>query len=78
MDNIGTDNQEFIHGVVCVAVPVIDGSGRCFGGIAVSAPESRMTLNQMLGFVPKMREAAKYFAETHSRTTQTSNSRRVK
>jgi IclR family acetate operon transcriptional repressor len=78
MDGIGTDNQEFIHGVVCVAVPVIDGNGRCFGGIAVSAPESRMTLNQMLGFVPKMREAAKRFAETHSRTTQTSNTRRAK
>lgn len=78
MDDIGTDNQEFIHGVACVAVPVIDGNGRCFGGIAVSAPESRMTLNQMLGFVPKMREAAKRFAETYSRPAPTLNSGREK
>lgn len=64
VDGIGTDNQEFMHGVVCVSVPVIDSQGRCFGGIAVSAPETRMTLNEILGFVPKMKEAAQRFANT--------------
>jgi IclR family transcriptional regulator, acetate operon repressor len=56
-DGIGTDNQEFMHGVVCVAVPVIGVDGRSLGGIAISAPEARMTLNQMLGYVPQMRDA---------------------
>jgi DNA-binding IclR family transcriptional regulator len=64
VDGIGTDNQEFMHGVVCVAVPVVDVTGNCLGCIAVSAPEARMTLNQMLGFVPRMKEAANSFAKT--------------
>ncbi len=71
-DGIGTDNQEFMHGVVCVAVPVIGEAGRSFGGIAISAPEARMTLNEMLGFVPQMRDAAARLSATYSRgaTTQ--------
>ncbi len=66
-DGIGTDDQEFMHGVVCVSVPVVDDGGRCFGGIAVSAPEARMTLNQMLTYVPQMRKAAGNLAATYRR-----------
>ncbi len=66
-DGIGTDDQEFMHGVVCVSVPVVDDNGRCFGGIAVSAPEARMTLNQMLTHVPQMRKAAANLAVTYRR-----------
>lgn len=74
LDGIGTDNQEFMHGVVCVAVPVLDASGACLGCIAVSAPEARMTLNQMLGFVPRMKEAAASFARTfQDGTSETPN-----
>jgi DNA-binding IclR family transcriptional regulator len=66
-DGIGIDNQEFMHGVVCVAVPVIGEDGRSLGGIAISAPEARMTLNQMLGYVPQMRDAARRLSSTYSR-----------
>jgi len=66
-DGIGTDDQEFMHGVVCVSVPVVDEDGRCFGGIAISAPEARMTLNQMLTYVPQMRKAAANLAATYRR-----------
>jgi DNA-binding IclR family transcriptional regulator len=66
-DGIGTDNQEFMHGVVCVAVPVIGEDGRSLGGIAISAPEARMTLNEMLGFVPQMKDAAARLSATYSR-----------
>ena len=66
-DGIGTDDQEFMHGVVCVSVPVVDDDGRCFGGIAVSAPEARVTLNQMLTHVPQMRKAAGILAATYRR-----------
>jgi DNA-binding IclR family transcriptional regulator len=68
-DGIGTDNQEFMHGVVCVAVPVIGEDGRSLGGIAISAPEARMTLNQMLGYVPQMRDAARRLSSTYARGT---------
>ena len=66
-DDIGTDDQEFMHGVVCVSVPVVDEDERCFGGIAISAPEARMTLNQMLTYVPQMRKAAASLAATYRR-----------
>jgi DNA-binding IclR family transcriptional regulator len=66
-DGIGTDDQEFMHGVVCVSVPVVDEDGRCFGGIAISAPEARMTLHQMLTHVPQMRKAAGNLAATYRR-----------
>ncbi len=69
-DEIGTDNQEFMHGVVCVAVPILTKTGRCLGGIAISAPEARMTLNEILGFTPKMRNAADEIAETYSTKTR--------
>ena len=68
-DDIGTDDQEFMHGVVCVSVPVVDEDGRCFGGIAISAPEARMTLTQMLTRVPPMRKAAENLAATYRRGT---------
>lgn len=70
-DGIGTDNQEFMHGVVCVAVPIIGEGGRSLGGIAVSAPEARMTLNEMLGFVPQMKDAAARLSATYTRESPT-------
>ena len=56
-----------MHGVVCVAVPVIGLGGRFLGGVAISAPEARMTLNEMLGFVPPMKEAAGKLSATYLR-----------
>ena len=66
-DGIGTDNQEFMHGVICVAVPVIGQGGHFLGGVAISAPEARMTLNEMLGFVPLMKEVADKLSATYRR-----------
>ncbi|MEK9754598.1 MAG: IclR family transcriptional regulator [Rhodospirillaceae bacterium] len=61
---VGVDNQEFMDGVVCVSVPVVLPDGDCLGGIAISAPEARMTLETALTYVPKMREVAERFAMT--------------
>ena len=62
--DISVDNSEFIDGVVCVAVPVVTTAGRVIGGIAVSAPEARISLDQALGFVDTMRTAATRLAST--------------
>jgi DNA-binding IclR family transcriptional regulator len=62
--DISVDNSEFIDGVVCVAVPVVTTAGRVIGGIAVSAPEARVSLDQALGFVDTMRTAAARLAST--------------
>lgn len=69
-DGIGVDNQEFMHGVVCIAVPVVKEDGRCIGGIAISAPEARMALNEALAFIPQMREAAARLAATYMTTSR--------
>jgi len=61
---IGTDDKEFIEGVVCVSVPVVSDDGVVVGGIAVSAPEARVTLDQAMQFVPRMKEAAAKLAAT--------------
>lgn len=61
---VGTDDKEFIEGVVCVSVPVIAEEGHVIGGIAISAPEARVSLEQAMQFVPRMREAASKLAST--------------
>lgn len=63
---IGVDDQEFMDGVVCIAVPVTMSSGRNLGAIAISAPEARMTLEKALRYVPIMRDIASRFAETYA------------
>lgn len=61
---IGIDDQEFIDGVVCVAVPVTADNGQVVGGIAISAPLARVALEQALTFVPRMRDAAARLGST--------------
>ncbi len=58
------DNQEFMSGVVCVAAPITADDGRLLAGVALSAPEARMTLEQAREFVPMLRAAAQKLSET--------------
>jgi DNA-binding IclR family transcriptional regulator len=56
---IGIDNEEFVLGMVAVAVPIVDGtSGRVLACLAAHAPTARASLNDLLEAVPRMREAA--------------------
>jgi DNA-binding IclR family transcriptional regulator len=55
---ISTDKQEFLAGVVCVAVPVNGPNGQPAAALAVSAPLARMSLDQGLRHVPLLRAAA--------------------
>jgi len=61
---ISTDNQEFLAGVVCVAVPVRGPSGQPVAALAVSAPLARMSLQQGLRDVPLLQAAAERLAAT--------------
>lgn len=58
------DNQEFLAGVVCLAVPVRDGKGAICAGLAISAPNARMSVEECVGHLPTLLEAAKQLA-TH-------------
>ncbi|MEQ8506995.1 MAG: IclR family transcriptional regulator [Rhodospirillales bacterium] len=57
-EKVGTDNQEFIEGMVAVAVPVTDAKGRLAGTLACHGPTVRMTMETARSFVPALRRAA--------------------
>ena len=54
-----TDNQEFMSGVVCIAVPVRGPrTGQVCAGLAISAAEARLTLAGVKHFLPDLGDAA--------------------
>lgn len=55
---IGTDNEEFLAGLVATAVPVHDGRGGVCGALAVHGPTVRLSFAQALAHVPRLRTAA--------------------
>jgi IclR family acetate operon transcriptional repressor len=62
--HVSIDNQEFLAGVVCVAVPVRDPSGQPVAALAVSAPLARMSMQQGLQHVPLLQAAAEQLTVT--------------
>lgn len=53
-----TNNQENLHGMVAIAVPVLDGNQRVVAGLAIHAAQARMDLPQLEAFLPDLRNAA--------------------
>ncbi len=62
-ERLSTDNEEYLDGTVCVAVPVENGKRRVPAALAVHAPTTRMTLEQALECVPALRRAAARLAD---------------
>ena len=59
------DNQEFMSGVVCIAVPVVSPrDGGVSAGLAISAAEARLTLAGVKRFLPDLRAAASKLARS--------------
>lgn len=67
-DGYALDDEEFLPGLVCIAVlvPAADG-GRSNMGLAVQAPIMRLTASQAVGLLPVLREAARDLAATEQR-----------
>jgi DNA-binding IclR family transcriptional regulator len=57
-DRFSTDDEEYLDGMVCVAVPVEDDKRLVPAVLAVHAPVTRMGLDQALAHVPALRRAA--------------------
>ena len=57
-EGVGTDREEFLEGMVCVAVPILDQQQRFFATLSFHAPSSRLSLEEGLGYVPRLREAS--------------------
>lgn len=53
-----TDNEEYLAGLVCVAVPVPAAGRRAAACVAVHAPVARMPLSRALAHLPVLRTAA--------------------
>ncbi|MEC9367952.1 MAG: IclR family transcriptional regulator, partial [Pseudomonadota bacterium] len=51
------DDQEFLDGVICLAVPVHDNKGQVCAAIAISAPQARMQIEDAERHVPEMLKA---------------------
>lgn len=55
---LGIDNEEFIRGMIAVAVPVLGEGGKAVAAIACHAPTARVSLDDLMAKVPSMRAAA--------------------
>ena len=56
---MGTDNEEFIEGMIAIAVPIAEKSGRLFATLSFHAPVVRMSLEEAVGHADVLREAAR-------------------
>jgi DNA-binding IclR family transcriptional regulator len=56
---LGTDNEEFVDGMVACAVPVTDSSGKLCACLFTHAPVMRKSLEQLISYAPTMQNAAK-------------------
>jgi IclR family KDG regulon transcriptional repressor len=57
------DDEEHEPGICCVAVPIFSASGRVTHSLSVSAPSSRMTLGQLLKFLPDIKATGEAISE---------------
>jgi len=64
-DGIGIDNEEFMAGMVAVAVPVFNAANEICFTVAVHAPAVRKPLEALRQYVPALRRAAAAMAATY-------------
>ncbi len=63
-EQVSFDREEYLVGVVCMAVPVVGRHGEALAAIAIQAPEARMDVSAAPEHLPVLRRAAKELAET--------------
>ena len=62
---VSTDNEEYLTGLVCVAVPVLSRDGKPCASVAVHAPVARMSMDKALAHAPALRRAADALTQTY-------------
>ena len=64
-EGVGYDNEEFLTGMVAIAVPVFDKSNRVCFTVAVHAPTTRKNLDDLRQYIPSLRKAAAALASSY-------------
>ncbi|MEL6685170.1 MAG: IclR family transcriptional regulator C-terminal domain-containing protein, partial [Pseudomonadota bacterium] len=54
----GFDREEHEPGIICVAMPILTGSGRVLGALSVTSTTGRTNLAGLEAFVPILKETA--------------------
>ncbi len=62
-EQVSFDRQEFLLGVICAAVPVVERNGELLAAVAVQAPVARMSIDTARRHLPVMRRSAAELAE---------------
>ncbi len=68
-DGYALDREEFLTGLVCLAVPILQQKGRsraCVAALAIQAPVTRLSYTDILTKLPVLQDAAKALASTLS------------
>lgn len=60
-----TDNEEYVVGLTCVAVPVRSTEGKVIAAVAVQAPAIRLPTHRAAATLPALRSAAEEVGETY-------------
>lgn len=72
-DGYALDREEFLTGLVCLAVPIFQQKGRsraCVAALAIQAPVTRLSHVDILTKLPVLQEAAKALAATLTQETE--------
>ena len=62
-EQVSFDREEYLVGVVCMAVPVIGKNGEMLASLAIQAPQARMNVQTARRHLPALRHAADELAE---------------
>lgn len=62
---IAFDNEEFIDGMIAIAVPVFDNKNRICFTVAVHAPTTRQSMESLSEYIPSLHRAADALAESY-------------
>jgi IclR family acetate operon transcriptional repressor len=62
-EQVSFDREEYLVGVVCMAVPVLGKNGETLAALAIQAPEARMNVSTARGHLPALRGAAAELAK---------------
>lgn len=56
--NYSQDNEEFMDGMIALAVPILDGHGRLLSTLSFHAPTQRLNMSDAHGYLAQMNSAA--------------------